>query len=759
MRRTLAVVSTCLASFVAVAFGAAHEGRPFDVPRLTAITVDGKAEDWGERGFRVDVLFDPALRRRPSADFDAALRLGWDERGLLVLATVTDATPCEDEKDDALWRADSIELFLAPALGANDLWQAIIAPGVDPRHPAVRVQISDFRKSEILKTTRPSAAVTRPKPTSSSGARTEISDFRKSEILKAAKLSPPAAARTKTASGYVLEALLPWENLGIKPEPGREVAFQAMVNDADGSRERSQLLWFPTGGAQWDTKRMQRLRLAERPGPPVIASASGGYERFRRTRVSVAATADLVGRNARVWDSRHCLGEAELVREGLFAGKATASLALPMPPRGKPYGPLSVYIRGRQVATLDLPDADALRKEAFARAEMSVKPSVFSGERFPQVEFDQPSLVEDLIGPYALKPTFYDSDFNAVTAAKKPGRYGAIVEIKPEDGPAAKRFFTLFRTPENINWRRIELPMTIELPKPFGIDPVVVREQSLALAEFFKWELRTSFSRNTTGAVVLAGLFETKQGTAAVRRTGPASADDRWWHALKAKTGDLVPYRYLVHLPPGAETGNEKRWPTILFLHGAGERGDNLKAVEVHGPPKIVKTRPFTESFPFIVISPQCPNGTWWSAPMLDDLLKEVAAKYPVDPDRIYLTGLSLGGFGSWMLAAEYPGRFAAVVPICGAGDPLDVERIKDVPIWIVHGGKDSVVPVEESQRMAEALRKVHGRVRFTVYPDADHDSWTATYANEDLYAWLLRQRRGQPQQPQAAVQGTAPSE
>jgi len=740
--RTLAAVGTCFVCLSVGALDAAQEANPFDIPRLPGITIDGKADDWGERGFRVDVLFDPALRRKPTAQLDAALRLGWDERGLLLLATVTDSTPCEDDKDDALWRADSIEVFVAPALGANDLWQAILAPGVDPRHPTMRVQIADFRNSEIL---------------------------------KAAKLTPPTAAPTKTGSGYVLEALLPWENLGIKPEPGREIAFQAMVNDADGSRERSQLLWFPGAGAQWDTKRMQRVRLAERPGPPVIASASGGYERFRGTRISVAATADFAGRTARVWDGRHCLGEAGLAREGRLA---TASLALPMPARGEPYGPLSIYIRGRQAATLGLPDADALRKEAFARAEMAFRPSVFSGERFPQVEFDQPSLVEDLIGPYALEPAFYDSDFNAVTAAKKPGRYGAIVEIQPEGGPPTKRFFTLFRLPGDLNWRRIELPLTLELPKPFGIDPAVVREQSTVLADFFKWELRTSFGRSSNGAVVLAGLFETKPGTPysqKTRRTGPSSSDDRWWHALKQKTGDLIPYRYLVHLPPGCRvckpahaTGDAvppppgveqdagKRWPTILFLHGAGERGNNLKAVEVHGPPKIVKTR---KDFPFIVIAPQCPNGVWWNAPMLDDLLNEVAAKYPVDLDRVYLTGLSMGGFGSWALATEYPDRFAAVVPICGGGDPLDVERIKDVPIWVVHGGKDSVVPVEESQRIVEALRKVHGRVRFTVYPEADHDSWTATYANEDLYAWLRRQRRAQPQQPQATVQGTAPSE
>ena len=131
-----------------------------------------------------------------------------------------------------------------------------------------------------------------------------------------------------------------------------------------------------------------------------------------------------------------------------------------------------------------------------------------------------------------------------------------------------------------------------------------------------------------------------------------------------------------------------------------------------------------------------------------------MTAKYPIDPDRVYLTGLSMGGFGSWMLAMEHPGRFAAAVPICGGGDPRDVARIKDLPIWVFHGGKDPTVPLARSEAMVDALRKIGGRVKLTVYPDAGHDSWTATYENEDLYAWLLQQRRGQPQQPRAETGG-----
>jgi len=691
----------------------------FDVPPLAGVNVDGDPGDWGDRGFRVDVLFDPAARPKPVVNFDAAARLGWDGRGLLVLVMVTDDVPVEHDKGDALWRRDSIELFVAARHGAEDRWQAVVAPGLDPKHPELRAHLYDYRKSEEL---------------------------------KKAKLTA-TAARTRTTAGYVLEVLLPWANLGIEPILGREVAFQVYANDADNVHETSQLRWFPEPGAHANSKRMHRLRLSGKAGPAVTASASGWYERFRRTRINVAATAESAGRAAQVLGAGKLLGRGGLVRDGRLA---RASVVLPMPARGKAYGPLSAVIEGRPVATVELPDADAERKRAFERAEMNFRPCVFSGEKFPPVEFEQPSFVEDLIGPYTLKTTFYDADYNEVAAAKKPGRYGAIVEIKPEDGPAINRFFTLFRQPEDMKWWQLKLPLRLELPKQLGIDPAVVREHSETLADYVKGEIRSSFDRNSQSAVVFAGLYETKPGTRPTERTGPWARNNWWWHELKRKTGDLIPLRYLVHVPPAAEKDKAKRWPTILFLHGAGERGDDLELVKKHGPPKIVQTR---KDFPFIVISPQCPRGTWWSMPALNDLLDEVAARYPIDPDRIYLTGLSMGGFGSWALATEYPKRFAAVVPICGGGDRRDVERLKDVPIWVFHGGKDGVVPVERTEEMVEALREVHGRVRFTVYPDAGHDSWTKTYDDEELYEWLLRQRRGRAQQPRAKIRGAKPSD
>jgi len=680
----------------------------FDVPLLKGIVIDGDPADWGSGGFRVDVLHDPALRPRPTAEFDATVRLGWDARGLLVLATVTRPTPAEEEvKAESLWRKDSVELFVATGVGERDLWQAIVAPGLGPQQ---------------------------------SGPQTTVHDFRSSEALKAAPLRVEAA-RATTPDGYRLEVLLPWECLGIQPAVGRKIGFQVCVNSSEGAGEPSQVRWFPQAGAPSDPRRMQPLRLAERPGRPVAAAASGGYERFRRTRVVVTAAA---GRIARVRDGGKLLASARLARDGRLR---RAAIELPMPPRGKPYGPLAVTVDGRRVAIVTLPNADTLRRQALERAEVAFRPCVFSGERFPPVDFADPGLAEDILGPYTLKVRFYNSEFHEVSAAERPGRYGAIVEVRPVTGPLTRRFLTLFRSPGNVNWLRAKLSASLSLPKGLGIDPAVVHEHAKALGDFLKWELRAGMERSSNAAVLFAGLHEMMPGTPATERTSPWARDAWWWHALKLRTGHLAPLRYLVHLPPGADRPQARRFPTILFLHGAGERGDDLSLVEVHGPPKLVKTRP---DFPFIVISPQCPAGTWWSVPALDDLLNDVVKKYPIDPDRIYLTGLSMGGFGTWALATEYPDRFAAIVPICGGGDPRDAARLRDLPVWAFHGAKDSVVPLEASQEMVDALRKLGGRVRFTVYPEAGHDSWTAAYASGELYEWLLQQRRGKPQQPRA---------
>jgi predicted peptidase len=213
------------------------------------------------------------------------------------------------------------------------------------------------------------------------------------------------------------------------------------------------------------------------------------------------------------------------------------------------------------------------------------------------------------------------------------------------------------------------------------------------------------------------------------------------------KISKTVSANYLLYLPKDYSPKGEQRWPLMLFLHGAGERGTNLSLVTVHGPPKIVKNK---TDFPFILVSPQCPSNQSWSNDVLLALLDEVIKKYKVDESRVYLTGLSMGGFGTWSLGLTYPERFAAIAPICGGGetiglllaDPKKARALKSLGVWAFHGAKDPVVPLDESQRMVDALKRLGNDPKFTIYPEAGHDSWTETYNNQDLYRWFLQHRR-----------------
>lgn len=210
-------------------------------------------------------------------------------------------------------------------------------------------------------------------------------------------------------------------------------------------------------------------------------------------------------------------------------------------------------------------------------------------------------------------------------------------------------------------------------------------------------------------------------------------------HVFRRDITRTVQMRYLLYLPGGYAAEQSARWPLVLFLHGAGERGDNLDLVKQHGIARVVGER---EDFPFIAVSPQCPADDWWRTDVLAALLDESEQSYSVDPDRIYVTGLSTGGFATWALAIAYPDRFAAIAPVCGGGDPSRVCAIRYVPVWAFHGARDDVVPLRRSEEMVEALRACGGNVRFTVYPEAGHNSWTETYANPELYAWFLSHTR-----------------
>ncbi|MEE3373062.1 MAG: dienelactone hydrolase family protein [Planctomycetota bacterium] len=217
---------------------------------------------------------------------------------------------------------------------------------------------------------------------------------------------------------------------------------------------------------------------------------------------------------------------------------------------------------------------------------------------------------------------------------------------------------------------------------------------------------------------------------------------------------------YLLHTPTGEKP--KPGWPLLLFLHGYGECGTELEKVKKHGPPKLVKTNSALQGC--VLVSPQCPRDSWWRVEALHGLLEEVISnRGDIDRRRLYVTGLSMGGYGIWSFISRYPSYFAAVVPICGGGDPLrlpanrppvkvgiknefdpiGLKRARKLPVWTFHGSQDGSVPIGETQLLVRSLKAAGAdRVRFTVYPRAGHvEAWQRAYRDPKVWEWLFAQR------------------
>ena len=209
-------------------------------------------------------------------------------------------------------------------------------------------------------------------------------------------------------------------------------------------------------------------------------------------------------------------------------------------------------------------------------------------------------------------------------------------------------------------------------------------------------------------------------------------------HTFKAGSKEQKDLDYILYLPDDIDI-KMKDYPLVLFLHGAGERGSDLELVKFHGIPKLISEG---KTFPFITIAPQCPKEGYWDRPeyvsSLISLIKEVEDNHRVDSKKIYGTGLSMGGLGTLAIALEKPELFSAIIPVCGGAEMDNIQRLNQLPIWLFHGDRDDVHPVNNSIIIFQALNSTNDHAFLTVYGGVDHDSWTQTYENQDIYSWML---------------------
>ena len=238
-----------------------------------------------------------------------------------------------------------------------------------------------------------------------------------------------------------------------------------------------------------------------------------------------------------------------------------------------------------------------------------------------------------------------------------------------------------------------------------------------------------------------------------------ARAQEDWKAMLEKKTftdKDGKTQQYRLMKPDNYDP--QTKYPLVLFLHGAGECGKDNEKQLVHGVAEFAKEGN-RKKHPCFLIAPQCPNmKLGWSdfrakpgtsakgqsepGRLAVELVESIQKEYSIDPNRLYITGLSMGGFGTWDIITRHPDMFAAAVPICGGGDPTKADKIAKLPIWVFHGGADNVVNPERSREMVEAIKKAGGNAKYTEYPKVGHNSWVKAYQDADMHNWLFEQKR-----------------
>ena len=198
-------------------------------------------------------------------------------------------------------------------------------------------------------------------------------------------------------------------------------------------------------------------------------------------------------------------------------------------------------------------------------------------------------------------------------------------------------------------------------------------------------------------------------------------------------------YAYLLYLPKDYTTKNHT-YPLVIYLHGGGQKGNDLNKLKAYGLPYQVDRG---QEYPFIIASPQCPEDKYWSTEdWFDPLYTELLAKYRIDQRRVYVTGISMGGYGAWQVAVDYPEKFAAVVPLCGGlNDSSQVCRIKRIPVWTFHGTKDELISIDETEKLVRGLQACKGKVKFTKLENEGH-SIQYLYEKPEIYEWMLKQKK-----------------
>ncbi len=365
--------------------------------------------------------------------------------------------------------------------------------------------------------------------------------------------------------------------------------------------------------------------------------------------------------------------------------------------------------------------------------------AIFDGATFPGIDFLHRELVEAAVGPYARTIRFFDAAWHEVDRPAAPGRYGALVDIHFSNGISTSRRLTLFKTAAPYNPVDDPYRFQVEFPAAFGLPKEVSEREPWNADQIINRIVMGGARQSNLCAVLAAAMHDFAADPARWRGFNDWRVEESWWTGLEKKLGLPQDYPRVVSVPRDYENNADDRWPLLLFLHGTYESGNDLNLLRDQGPLGQINRG---HSLPFIVVTPQCPKIASWSPERLMRLIEQIEASHRVDPKRIYVTGLSMGGFSTYDLAACYPEKIAAAAPLSAGENPDIADRLKTVPLWIFHGADDRIVSPRSSIEIAERLRKMGADVKLTIYPGVAHEGWDKTYADPKLYEWFLAHSR-----------------
>ena len=532
-------------------------------------------------------------------------------------------------------------------------------------------------------------------------ARSHFFDYR-AKVLRDATAPSAFVSRTKTEHGYGLTIAVPWTLIGLEPNLGELVGARVTVNHTEAGHGRSRFTWTGNSNANdfWNPP-VVKLDTVSGKLNPLQAWVSWNDDLLSGA-VSVLAEPELAGTSLGIQWGNRPWSTVNLAKDG---ERSFATFQVFGPRPGQPTPKLTISVNG-QLLQASTPDILALRVNRFRagsnpesrgkpdkRLTLSVPQPVFDGAKFPAPAYPDRKYAESLVGPIKVKTTYFNAEGTKVSKADQPGRYIAEVEVA-NSAVNVTSYLTLFRAPDG-------------------------------------WQ------GETKDPGLAAASFEGKLGPGARPDAAKKSERDAI-HAVRKRIGTQVRYEYSVELPSGYKPDSDQRWPLIVYLHGSGggddRSWDNTKQND--GPMRRARLTP---NFPFVAVALRSRGG--WFPPAVEDVIDEVEASTKIDKSRIYLTGFSMGGFGTWSTAYDQPERFAAIAPVAaGGGDAALMPLLKELPTWVFNGGDDTTTSPRFARSAVEALKNAGGNVRYTEYPGMGHvDALRLAYEEKDLYTWFLQ--------------------